>query len=86
MSYIRRNDAYDVGKTLGYLFLDFKRASIPKKITIVAGIFSLCGMFYLVLSSVGGAGVGGAGVGGFGVESARVGGARVGGGQMLRGN
>tara|TARA_B100001093_G_scaffold516185_1_gene594358 strand:- start:744 stop:989 length:246 start_codon:yes stop_codon:yes gene_type:complete len=81
MSYIRRNDAYDVGKTLGYLFLDFKRASIPKKITIVAGIFSLCGMFYLVLSSVGGAGVGG-----FGVESARVGGARVGGGQMLRGN
>lgn len=77
MSYIRRNDAEDVGKTLGYLFVKFKRASIPKKITIVAGIFSVCGMFYLILSSD----VGGAGVEGAGVE-----GARVGSSQMLRGN
>ena len=50
MSYIRRNDAEDIGKTMGYLFLDFKRASIPKKIIIVSGIFSICGMFYLLLS------------------------------------
>ena len=82
MSYIRRNDAEDVGKTLGYLFVKFKRASIPKKITIVAGIFSVCGMFYLILSS----GVEGAGVEGAGVEGAGVEGARVGSSQMLRGN
>ena len=50
MSYIRRNDAEDIGKTLGYLFLDFKQSSFPKKIIIVAGITFVCGMFYLALS------------------------------------
>ena len=52
MSYIRWNEVEDVGRSLGYLFLDFKRSSFPNKIIIVAGITFVCGMFYLAFTEV----------------------------------